>query len=76
MAVPPSGIWPTRRRVALDPLDPEPDLGRVAAELLAEGDRDGVHQVGAAGLDDVGELRRLRLQRRLQPAHRRQQVVA
>ncbi len=31
--------------------------------------------MGAAGLDDVGELGRLRLERRLQGAHRRQQVV-
>ena len=64
---------PAQRR--LDPLDAEPDLRRVAAELLAEGDRDRVHQVGAAGLDDVGELLRLRLERRLERAHRRQQVV-
>ena len=64
---------PAQRR--LDPLDAEPDLGGVAAELLAEGDRHRVHQVGAAGLDDVGELLRLRLQRRLERAHRRQQVV-
>src|SRR5205085_9951015 len=36
------------------------DLRRVAAELLAERDRNRVHQVRAAGLDDVVELRRLR----------------
>ena len=65
MAVPPSGIWPTRPQRRLDPLDPEPHLRRVAAELLAEGDRHRVHQVGAAGLDHVGELLRLRLERRL-----------
>ena len=35
---------------------------RVAAELLAEGHRDRVHQVGAAGLDDVVELLGLALQ--------------
>ena len=75
MAVPPSGIWPTRRSVALDPLDAEPHLRRVAAELLAEGDRDRVHQVGAAGLDDVGELRRLLSRAPSSAAHRRQQVV-
>ncbi|GAA3047234.1 hypothetical protein GCM10020000_29160 [Streptomyces olivoverticillatus] len=39
------------------------DLGGVAAELLAEGDGRGVHQVGAARLDDVGELLGLALQR-------------
>ena len=31
-------------------LDAEPHLARVAAELLAEGDRGRVHEVGAAGL--------------------------
>ena len=64
---------PAQRR--LDPLDAEPHLRCVAAELLAKGDRDRVHQVGAAGLDYVGEALRLFLQRRLQAAHRRQQVV-
>ena len=34
------------------------DLAGVAAELLAEADRRGVHQVRAADLDDVVELRR------------------
>ena len=42
---------PQRR---LDPLNAEPHLGRIAAELLAEGHGHGVHQVGAAGLDHVG----------------------
>ena len=59
----------------LDPLDAEPDLRGVAAELLAEGDRHRVHQVGAAGLDHVGEPLGLLLQRSLQSAHRRQQIV-
>ena len=53
----------------------EPDLGGVAAELLAEGHRHRVHQVRAAGLDDVGELLGLALQRAGQPVERRQQVV-
>ena len=75
VAVPPSGIWPTRRSVASTRWMPEPHLRRVAAELLAEGDRDRVHQVGAAGLDHVGELLGLRFQRLLQATHRRQQVV-
>ena len=48
----------------LDPRDPLAHLRRVAAELLAEGDRHGVHQVRAAGLDDVVELLGLRLERR------------
>ena len=33
------------------------DLAGVAGELLAEGDRHGVHQVGAAGLDDGARTR-------------------
>ena len=43
-----------RQRV-LDAPAAEPDLRRVAGELLAERDRDRVHQVRAAGLDDVLE---------------------
>jgi len=65
---------PAQRR--LDPLHAESDLGRVAAELLAEGDRDRVHQVGPARLDDVGEQGRLLLKGSLERSHRRQQVVA
>ena len=37
----------------LHALDAEPDLPGVAAELLAEGDGGGIHEVGAAGLDDA-----------------------
>src|SRR4029077_11234520 len=79
VAVPPSGIWPTRRSVASTrcppsrpcaaeppPRAPGRAVRAVAAELLAEGDRDRIHQVGAPGLDHVGELTRLRVQRRLQ----------
>ena len=51
------------------------DLGGVAAELLAEGDRDRVHPVRAAGLDDVGELGRLRLERCCETVQRRQEVT-
>ena len=47
---------------AVQSLDREPHRGGVPAELLAEGDRGGVHQVGAAGLDGVGELVGLGLQ--------------
>ena len=54
----------------------EPDLGRVAAELLPECDRNRVHQVGAAGLDDVRELVGLGLQRLFQPLQRGQQPRA
>ncbi len=39
-----------------DAVGAQADLRRVAAELLAERDRDGVHQMCAAGLDDVAEL--------------------
>ena len=56
VAVPPSGIWATCGSALRDALGAEPDLRRVAAELLAERDRHRVHQVGAAGLDDVVEL--------------------
>ena len=44
-----------RQRVA-DAPRAEPHLRRVAGELLAERDRDRVHQVRAARLDDVVEL--------------------
>src|SRR5205823_13131079 len=48
---------------ALDPRLAFARLRRVAAELLAERDRDGVHPVRPARLDDVVELRRLSLER-------------
>jgi hypothetical protein len=50
------------RQGVLYPLDTLPDLRRIAAELLPEGHGHGVHPVRAAGLDDVGELLRLRLE--------------
>ena len=53
----------------------EADLRRESAELLPERHRDRVHQVSAAGLDVVGELLRLCLQRRGEAVDRRQQVV-
>ena len=53
VAVPPSGIWPTCRSAASTRSLAEPDLRRVAGELLAERDGHGVHEVRAAGLDDV-----------------------
>ena len=49
------------------------ELGRVAAELLAKGERRGVLQVRAADLEDTGECRRLGLQGRAQPRERCQQ---
>ena len=53
VAVPPSGICATCGSAFVDPPAAQPDLRRVAGELLAERDRDGVHEVRAAGLDDV-----------------------
>ena len=53
----------------------EADLRGVAGELLAERDRDGVHQVRAAGLDDVLERLGLRGERLLEPLERGQQLV-
>ena len=55
-AVPPIGSSPRRGSVALHPLDAGLDLAGVAAELLAERHRHGVHQVGAAGLDHGAPL--------------------
>ena len=43
--------------------DAAADLRRVATELLAEGDRRGVHQVGTPGLDHGLELGRLPAER-------------
>ena len=48
-----------RQRPA-DPVGAEPDLSREAGELLPEGDRHGVHQVGAARLHMPRELVGLR----------------
>ena len=44
-------------------LDVRTHLLRPAAQLLAKRDRHGVHQVGAARLDDVIQLFRLDVQR-------------
>ena len=57
-AVPPSGSSASRGREACSRSMPYADLRGVAAELLAEGDRGGVHQVGAAGLDHRRATRR------------------
>ncbi len=73
-AVPPSGSSARRGSVAAHPLDAVAHLRGVAGELLAEGDRGGVHQVGAAGLHDVRELRCLRLQATREQLERRDQV--
>ena len=46
-------------------------LGRVAGKLLAQGDRGGILQMGAADLDDVGKSQCLLGQGRLQAVERR-----
>ena len=74
-AVPPSGILPRRGSASCTRADALAHLGGVAAELLAERDRHGVHPVRAARLDDVVELLRLRLERRAEQVERGQQVV-
>ena len=51
----------------------EGQLGFVGAEFLAEGDRRGVLQVGAADLEDLGERLGLGPQRPTQARQRRQQ---
>ena len=63
-----------RQRV-LDAPAAEPHLRGVAGELLTERDGHGVHQVGAAGLDDVGERLGLGGERGLQALERGQQPV-
>ena len=55
----------------LEPLGGVADGGGVPAELLAEHHRGGVHQVGAAGLHQSGELLGLGLQRRREHVERR-----
>src|SRR5690606_25598602 len=50
------------RQRGAQPLGAVPHLRGVPVELLAEGDRRGVHQVRAAGLDHLGELLALALQ--------------
>ena len=52
-----------------------PDLAGVAAELLAEGHRRRVHEVGAAGLDHLGELAALRRSDASRCVERRDEVV-
>ena len=72
-AVPPSGSSPdARQRVARCARSPSLDLRGVAAELLAEGHRRGVHEVGAARLHDRSEpLRAPAAQRRARGARAR-----
>src|ERR1700730_13797942 len=55
----------------IEPCSAVPDLRRIARELLAERERRCVLSVGAADLDDMGELLCFFLQRLLQVRHRR-----
>jgi len=64
---------PGQRR--LESLDAAADLRRVAAELLAERDRRGVHQMGTPGLDHCLELGGLRAEGVGQVTERRDQLV-
>ncbi len=58
-----------------DPTDVGIELGHVPGEFLAEGEGNGIHQVGAADLDDCLELLRLALKFVTQVPDRRQQPV-
>ena len=58
----------------LHALDAGLDLAGVAAELLAEGDRDGIHEVGATGLDDGLPLGGLRRERLVEVLQRRDEI--
>ena len=63
------------RQRRFDALEVGVELRRVAAELLAQRQRDGVLQVGSADLDDVGELASTKVQFVAQRPDRRQQVA-
>ena len=57
-------------------LDRLSDLGRPSAELLAQSDRRGVHEVGPPGFHDVFELGGLGLQRAGEPGEGRHQILS
>ena len=63
------------RQRGLHPFDAGLDLTGVAAELLAQRHRHGVHQVRAAGLDDGAPLPGLGRERLVQHLQRRNQVA-
>ncbi len=63
------------RQGHLDAFDVLADLVRVRRELLAEGQRHCIHQMGAADLDDVRKLVGLGSQNVPKVAHRRQELV-
>src|SRR5207248_981800 len=62
-------------QAGVQPLDADLDRLRVAAELLPQRDRRGVHQMGAARLDDILELALLLPQRLGQVVQRRDEVL-
>ena len=64
------------RHDSLQPFDAPVDLRRIAAELLAQADRHGVHQVGPTGLRHVVELGRLLAERLLQVLQRGEELFA
>ena len=63
------------RQGLLDPSDAVADLLRVARELLTEGERRRVLEMGAADLDDLVKFCRLGLERRQQVLERRQELA-
>src|SRR5690625_4663436 len=63
------------RHDGLEALDTVAHLSGEAGELLAEGDRGGVHEVGTAALDHGGELARLAVEGAFQVPQSRDQVV-
>ena len=50
-------------------------LSGIAGKFLAQGERRGIHGVGAADFDDLGEFFRLLGERGVQPHERRQQMA-
>ena len=71
---------PTKRQLSnsrqscIHPLDAVTNLSGIAAELLAEGNRSGVHQVSTTTLDYLGKLGGLQAERVSQMTQRRQQA--
>ena len=58
------------RQDAFQPFDAQFDLRRIAAELLSQADRHGVHQVGPTGLRQVVKFSRLSKERFLEVLQR------
>ena len=75
IAVPPCASACSRGRQELQAGDAVLDLRAPGAELLAERERHRVHQVRAAGLDDVGDVGGLAADRPGQLLQRRQKLL-